>query len=873
MDTRILSLAKEADFTGNLLGDWQPYQSGYHLETIQRDGQDKTVYAFCNDDFRGGAGLVQVFENPELGTYVGSGWSKADGVVRDDGTENCSYSLAARLTGLDGKITWYQTTYSTGTHDWEFRQFSFTLEHPIARMEFFCMLRDPFTGMVWFDDVMLRRGLPSTVTFGGVPMQVEQLAPQQEERLTLDTRDGLTLGLGDNTVTTLSVDGRSVMSTAYSGFLVRDIAAESDVLAFETADSTRGVHTITGWQPQLGLSLTADFTAHVDHIAVEGVIRDEEHRPEGRCVQLSFALPVDAAGWMWGDNIQCARPIRTGESAAVYRDLGAPIGRHCLKPGSEEMWLTVWDWDSEPRTLSPVASAASDETGLCLAASMEFPQYYILEYNGSTRQYVITFLLGIVPQAPDAARFRFILYKSDAPEWGFRAAMEKYARIYPEAYQVREKDQGLWVAAIDMGKVEGVEDFHFKFKEETIGYYTRPYGEVEKEHGVLGLQYIEPGDWWCRNMTVERNEANIQAWIRGLAAKEDSETTRQATANAICQNHDQNGKLSWYPTDAPWSRNGAQVHINANPALPGKYNFYSVYFCDRMWQKLFHPAEGVPFDGIYLDELSGWWRGNANFNTAHYQYTTVPLTYSPYYKKPMLHRASTTWEFTHKLASELHAMGHHLFANKCPDKDNFYTPLVDGMGTEMTALTGTEYDPQNIDQLSMWRTFSYQKPYCILLSNDCTVFDCEMFDKYFQRCLAFGIFPCPHGDYSDKSPYFAGEKKVYNRDRHIWQKYMPVLRTIANAGWEPVTLAKTAAEGVLLERFGQDAQTGVYLTVYNNTDQVKEVEVELAFPGADGALWELTARQESVASGGIYRATLQPAQTIVLGTKPLSEAL
>lgn len=111
------------------------------------------------------------------------------------------------------------------------------------------------------------------------------------------------------------------------------------------------------------------------------------------------------------------------------------------------------------------------------------------------------------------------------------------------------------------------------------------------------------------------------------------------------------------------------------------------------------------------------------------------------------------------------------------------------MGTEMTALNGSIYAPQSIESMSMWRTLSYQKPFCILLSNDYTKFDHDMMEKYFQRCLAFGIFPSPQANYSDDLQYWTSRELFYERDRDIFQTYMPVLKTVAEAGWEPVTRA------------------------------------------------------------------------------------
>ncbi|MGN0493628.1 MAG: hypothetical protein ACI4F7_08280 [Acutalibacteraceae bacterium] len=112
------------------------------------------------------------------------------------------------------------------------------------------------------------------------------------------------------------------------------------------------------------------------------------------------------------------------------------------------------------------------------------------------------------------------------------------------------------------------------------------------------------------------------------------------------------------------------------------------------------------FDGIYLDELNGWWLGNANFNKEHFSYTTVPLTYSPDYKSPMLHRASTTWEFVSQLSNSLHSDGKTVMANKAVEKNVFYMPLVDVIGTEQTAMSGSEYSPQSLSMLAVWRSMA-----------------------------------------------------------------------------------------------------------------------------------------------------------------------
>lgn len=93
------------------------------------------------------------------------------------------------------------------------------------------------------------------------------------------------------------------------------------------------------------------------------------------------------------------------------------------------------------------------------------------------------------------------------------------------------------------------------------------------EHGIKGYQYIEPGDWWLKNMPSFPDDAMVQAAVKEQAGKDVSvQATRQAIATAICQGLNPLGKTNWTPVNVPWAPNGAQIHINANPSA-GRLQF------------------------------------------------------------------------------------------------------------------------------------------------------------------------------------------------------------------------------------------------------------------------------------------------------------
>ena len=50
-------------------------------------------------------------------------------------------------------------------------------------------------------------------------------------------------------------------------------------------------------------------------------------------------------------------------------------------------------------------------------------------------------------------------------------------------------------------------------------------------------------------------------------------------------------------------------------------------------------------------------------------------------------------------------------------------------------------------------------------------------------------------------------------------------RRVAEAGWQPMTLARTDTPGILLERFGPNAAGEVFLTVFNDGKEAQTATV------------------------------------------------
>ena len=94
-----------------------------------------------------------------------------------------------------------------------------------------------------------------------------------------------------------------------------------------------------------------------------------------------------------------------------------------------------------------------------------------------------------------------------------------------------------------------------------------------------------------------------------------------------------------------------------------------------------------------------------------------------------------------------------------------------------------------------------------------------LWSRYFQICLVYGIWPSFE---TRVAPTYFSDPKLYERDRPLFRQFIPVLRRINYAGWEPLTLATASdmppagggAARFSVERFGRVADgSGIFWTL------------------------------------------------------------
>ena len=165
-----------------------------------------------------------------------------------------------------------------------------------------------------------------------------------------------------------------------------------------------------------------------------------------------------------------------------------------------------------------------------------------------------------------------------------------------------------------------------------------------------------------------------------------------------------------------------------------------------------------------------------------------------------------------------------MMANATPINLCWLAPLLDVMGTETNWNPGGKWQPMSISELMYRRALCKGKPFCFLMNTDFGQWPYELTEKYMKRCLAFGMFPGFFSNNASEGHYFT-RPELYNRDRPLFKRYLPLCRRVAEAGWEPIPFARSSDPAVTIERFGNRLWT-----VFNASSEPKNVTLTFDNP-------------------------------------------
>lgn len=666
------------------------------------------------------------------------------------GSPDNDYSVYVDLTYMDGTPLWGSTaSFDTGTHDWQQEEITITPSKPVKSIAVYALFRH-HTGTVWFDDFDAH-AVDTSRMFDG-----QSITPPSPNAV-----------------------------SAIGSWFVRDLSAGSTAVL--PIGDVRG------------LSL-----AVVDHGDVERAWLVNRTDRE-RCVTVYYV--ERRPGAVWWDDIRSSRPIERGLEYGKLTtvSVGAtgemslyPFG--CVTP--EPHPNPLLGKEREPEGPHPGALA-----GRALGVPADLgPRVQRIEYNSRLHLFYVAFDVALKPAGDrfghDHADLGVVRYDVD-PRWGFRDAAARYYGMFPEAYRRRATAEGIWMPFTAPSTVDHVQDFHFAYHEGDNSVAT------DRAEGILSFRYIEPMTYWMSMAPSDARDYDTALGILKQRASGDKvDESRQALSVLSSGSEGVDGRFNVSFENTPWS-NGAVWVLDPNPAVAhgqgtwtsGKVNALAV------------PALGKSKepDGVYLDSLESW------ADTLDYAGrdldASTSLTFTPKNLRPVIPTWFSVYQDVQSLSVDLHGEGKLLMANSTPWRFPVFGQLLDAMGTETDWNSGGHWGPDSDSNMNLRRTTCYHKPYLLLMNTDFSQWTMADTERYFRRCLFYGIFPSFFSADAATHPYWESPN-LYNRDRPLFEKYVPAIGKLSAAGWEPVTQAWTSTPSVWCERYGSR-----FVTLLNSTQQ------------------------------------------------------
>ena len=549
-------------------------------------------------------------------------------------------------------------------------------------------------------------------------------------------------------------------------------------------------------------------------------------------ITLRVTFPLKGKTWVWFSGLDRSSDMEAGKAYSdtvstktTIPPAGAFNGKDLSAGGYGDPVGTG--------TMSyyPLCALGVDNKGEALGIDMSLPVVYRLaaaKDDGLTAELDLA-TSPLTRRFPNRAFFKLSRF-GFAREWGMRAALKAYYAIHAEAFKKRVVNEGIWLPFTPLRSIPNWEEFGFAFHETSFGSsdlkdgVKMPNITSDRGTGVQSFQYTEP---WDVQIPVKSTDVPYSTIVtdQTLPAKDKSYLETSAAM-------DKNGLWQARRLETPWFKTGWAVSIttNCDPELPG-YNRYRF-----VRETEIDPAIGMNVDGIYFDSMEWNWHHDLNYNESHFAFTDYPLSFSSAVGKPAIWNLVSEFEFMSKISDEMHRQGKLAMGNG-HGWNPFVASILDAFGAE---LSWYATDDHNVAALDFKRAISYQKPIVFLLNEGLddkafTEAPYKGYELYFEKMMAYGFFPSFFSVDASNNPYWKDRKKIEN-GRPFFKKYIPLIKEISAAGWEPVTAAKTSTDGVRIERFGEKGT--FYFTLRNNgaKDEVCTVILDVKELGIKGRL-------------------------------------
>jgi len=505
-------------------------------------------------------------------------------------------------------------------------------------------------------------------------------------------------------------------------------------------------------------------------------------------VRIGWQVDIPDKQIFWHDNIYQKRQTIISEDYNTLANSG------------------VGKWGKQ--SIYPLAVISSSDDILAGFVDVSEPVFYCLNFyknsNSKFQFYFDTVLSKKTPRAKlcSSQSGGIVVLEGKQP---FRNALKKYYVMYPKCFESPSPSYaGNWLPFTDSTTIPDIADFGFSADE-----CHNADLKFNANHNIGTFYYTEP---WLTWIKMPENIPRTPAATIKLLKTKDKKLFPSVFLNG---QRNKNNEIAFQFHDTPWC-DGARIPVYPNPGFPGNKTH-----AQYVWTSIRADLEQENVAGLYLDSMNA--NTALNYDTNQLAYSDFPAIFAHGDTIPALHGSVSLFEFCEPLADVLHKNNQQVMGNFPVDAFSFVPQFVDVPGQETMWFSNGEYYPMPEEKMFHCRTMSGKKPYLFLQCCDFNKLGPHV-EKYFARCAAFGFFPSMFSHDSSSDPYWE-DPKLYNRDRHLFKKYIPIIKSLANAGWEPVPVARTDSD-VWLEQFGSPEKEW-WLTLYNPSKNIVSGWLEL----------------------------------------------
>ena len=505
--------------------------------------------------------------------------------------------------------------------------------------------------------------------------------------------------------------------------------------------------------------------------------------------------------------------------------------------------------------------------GLALAVPPDCPVFYSTHYKDGA--FGIEYYLALTPATksfPNEAKLNALVYAIN-PKWGFRSGLKNYYSAFPDYYKRRIKEAGLWYNGSMYPFPEDV-----KFYEAT-GFHqinTNNYGPFLKEvnswkktnqlarvKGVDIFPYTIPGQRQIYDLTdttlnyisnhefFETNKIITSKEQYNLAMNlfknwdTDNIIRFQTAGNAngfrsVKELKEIINNCGIYNSAGDFTVISRTFHskcitfpLNPNPELFENSDKMTIakYILDFYIPEFLKAMPDIA--GIYFDSM-GRWGAYLNYRREHFKYAQYPLSID-LKGNAVIPNVISHYEFLNAARKYLHRRNKLVFSNgvaftdvKSPDGVNDYDAtkgtsrfFIAALCDLATCESGAETSMKN---MILYRTYMGKKPYAVVAYQHEPVTEME---KYFKRGLVMDIFT--------SMAYGHFDSMDVNNAKILHEKYLPLMKMLYKAGWEPINGVSLAGEinGVYCERYGDPLNGKTFFVIYNDSSNIKDISLNL----------------------------------------------